>query len=125
MAQGNKSRIIIWSIVGVLVVAAVVFLIISRKGSTTGMNYDPERYVKQYETWLAKLEKKAGKLRGDPAWAADLATFDSIFALAKAGETEIRGITDEKAGRAKQKEMTDQWRTMKRLLNQGAGDSDE
>jgi len=34
MAQSSKSRIIIWSIVGVLVVIAAVFLIIGRKGQT-------------------------------------------------------------------------------------------
>jgi len=119
MAQGSKSRIVIWTIVGILVVAAVVFLIVSRKGTPTSKPINVEAFVKQYERRLERLAKTADEMRADPAMAADLAQVDSIMNLARAGVTEISGMAgDLKAAEAKRAVMTDQWRAIKKLLKQ-------
>ncbi len=89
------------------------------------MFYDARRYAEEYTERLEKLSRKAGELRSDPTMAANLAQFDSVYSVAQTAVTEIKGITDERAGRAKREEMDDMWRAMKRLLSPGGGYSDE
>ena len=56
MAQGNKSRIIIWTIVGILVVIAVVMLVTKPKGVASRPPVNAERFVKQMENRFQRLE---------------------------------------------------------------------
>ena len=57
MAQSSKSRIVIWTIVGILAVIAVVFVISSKKSSTSGRPpVNPERFAKRMESQFQKFE---------------------------------------------------------------------
>ncbi len=134
-AEGRSRKAVVIALVcvGLIVVAvtSAVVLVLPKVSSLRMSESDTEstfaatRFAEKYTERLEKLSQKASELRGDPTMAANLATFDSIYAVAQASVTEIRGITDEKAGRAKREEMDDQWRAMKRLLKQGGGYSDE
>ena len=56
MAQGSKSRIIIWTIVGILVVIAVVMLVTKPKGTASRPPVNVERFAKQMENRFQRLE---------------------------------------------------------------------
>jgi hypothetical protein len=56
MAQGNKSRIIIWTIVGILVVIAVVMLVTKPKGTASRPPVNVDRFAKQMENRFQRLE---------------------------------------------------------------------
>jgi len=56
MAQGSKSRIVIWTIVGILVVIAVVMLVTKPKGTANRPPVNAERFVKQMENRFQRLE---------------------------------------------------------------------
>ena len=62
MAQGSKSRIIIWTIVAILVVVAVVMLVTKPKTSSRPP-VNPERFSRNYERLFARLEGKAADAR--------------------------------------------------------------
>ena len=64
MAQSSKSRIIIWTIVGILVVVAVVMLVTKPKDSGRPP-INPERFVRQMESRLQKLEKRISAAQAD------------------------------------------------------------
>ncbi len=108
MAQGNKSRIIVWTIVGILVVAAVIFLVVARRGATVTARFaadDAAKYVERTTRRLEKMAAEATDFRAqfgtDPAFAQ----FDSIMELARAGLQEMQSITDEKLLEDKRKEI--------------------
>jgi len=104
MAQGSKSRVVIWTIVGILVVIAVVFLIIARKGaapSRAPFSTDRvPRYVEQMDRRLNNLSDEAAELRGEYG-PEEFVAFDSVMALARAGLEELQGLTDDNELRAK------------------------
>jgi hypothetical protein len=97
MAQGSKSRIIIWTIVGILVVIAVVMLV--NKPKDTGKPpVNPERFARQMESRFQKLEGRVARAQsenpGAPAeqWAkinADIAEGRQLIAS-------MSGLTDQK-----------------------------
>jgi len=62
MAQGSKSRIIIWTIVAILVVVAVVMLVTKPKTSTRP-SVNAERFVRQHESRFEKLEQRVADAR--------------------------------------------------------------
>ncbi len=64
MAQGSKSRIVIWTIVGILVVVAAVMLIKKPKGAAQ-LPVNTDRYVKKMTLQLEKLENKVAQARVD------------------------------------------------------------
>jgi len=64
MAQGSKSRIVIWTIVGILVVVAVVMLISKPKASGKPP-VNAERFARQMETRFQKLEKRVSAAQAD------------------------------------------------------------
>ena len=99
MAQGSKSRIIIWTIVGILVVIAVVMLVSKPKNSGKPP-VNAERFVQQFEDRFQKLENRVAAAQsanpGAPAeqWAkisADIAQGRQTMA-AMAGLTEQNGL---------------------------------
>lgn len=64
MAQGSKSRIIIWTIVAILVVIAVVMLV--TKPKTSGKPpVNPERFVRQMESRFEKLERRVSDAQAE------------------------------------------------------------
>jgi hypothetical protein len=75
MAQGNKSRIVIWTIVGILVVIAVVMLVSKPKNSGRPP-VNPERFVRQMESRFQKLEQKVSDAQSaNPGAPAEQAGF--------------------------------------------------
>ena len=56
MAQSSKSRVVIWTIVGILVVIAVVMLVTKPKGVASRPPVNAERFVKQMENRFQRLE---------------------------------------------------------------------
>ena len=72
MAQSNKSRIVIWTIVGILVVVAVVFLVLGKKGSVSGSKpLDVAKFTRLMTTRIDKVEGNAAELRGEYGPDAD------------------------------------------------------
>ena len=76
MAQGSKSRIIIWTIVGILVVIAVVMLV--TKPKTSGRPpINPQQLSRNYERQFGRLEKRIADAQsanpGAPAESAKAA----------------------------------------------------
>ena len=61
MAQGSKSRVVIWTIVGILVVVAVVMLLTRPKTATGGIKTDPVKFATQMEGRLGRFESKAAQ----------------------------------------------------------------
>lgn len=120
MAQGNKSRIVIWTIVGILVVAAVIFLIIARKGATVAVPFtaeDAAKYVERTTRRLDKLTQDATELRAQFGTDPEFARFDSLMELARAGLQEMQGTTDEKALGDKRKEIEGHRVALKEIIN--------
>ncbi len=68
MAQGNKSRIVIWTIVGILVVIAVVMLVTKPK-TTAGPPINGQHFANQMEKRFEKLEGKVTAAQADFAGA--------------------------------------------------------
>lgn len=99
MAQGSKSRIVIWTIVGILVVIAVVMLVTKPKdGGKPPVN--PERFARQFEGRFQNLEARVAEAQsqypGAPAeqWAKigqDIAQGRQLMA-AMAGLTEQKDL---------------------------------
>lgn len=58
MAQGSKSRVVIWTIVGILVVVAVVMLLMRPKSAAGGLKTDPVKFASQMEARLGRFEGK-------------------------------------------------------------------
>ncbi len=64
MAQGSKSRIIIWTIVGILVVIAVVMLVTKPK-NTGRPPVNAERFARQMESRFQKLEARVSAAQSE------------------------------------------------------------
>ena len=71
MAQSNKSRMVIWTIVGILVVVAVVFLVMGKKDSDGGKPVDVPKFTRLMTTRIDKVEANAAELRGEYGPDAD------------------------------------------------------
>jgi hypothetical protein len=125
MAQGSKSRIVIWTIVGILVVVAAVMLIKKPKGATQ-LPVNTERYVKKMSMQLEKLENKVAQARvdfpGAPAeqWqkiADGIAGIRQILA-------EMPGITEDKDLQVKVTDANKAYIGAKRMLKDITGKED-
>ena len=124
MAKGsNKSRIVIWTIVGLLVVTAVVFLIVGRKGTSTDKPFrveDVPKFVRLYSGRIDKVASNADEARGNYGADANevFAEVDSYVEACRAGLAEIQDITDPEALVAKQDEIQENYRAAKRILRE-------
>ncbi len=104
MAQGSKSRIVIWTILGIVVVIALVWLITSKKSNTSARPpVNAAAFATKMESRLGRLEGKVAQARADypgaPAeqWqsiADDIAGVRQILA-------QMPAITDSKDLQAK------------------------
>jgi len=61
MAQGSKSRVVIWTIVGILVVVAVVMLLTRPKTASSSIKTDPVKFSTMMEGRLGRFEAKAAQ----------------------------------------------------------------
>jgi hypothetical protein len=99
MAQGNKSRIIIWTIVGILAVVAVVFVITNKKSTVSGQPpVNAERFAKQMESRFQKLEAQVADAQGaNPgAPAEQWAKISTDIAQARQTMATMAGLTEQK-----------------------------
>lgn len=126
MAQGSKSRIIIWTIVGILVVIAVVMLVSKPKDSGRPP-VDPERFARQFESRFQKLENRVARAQsenpGAPAeqWAkisADIAQGRQLIAA-------MSGLTDQRVLDAKRDSVQKAYLAARKVLKEVTGMEDK
>jgi len=126
MAQGSKSRIIIWTIVGILVVIAVVMLVTKPKDSGKPP-VNPERFAKQFESRFQKLENRVARAQsenpGAPSeqWAqisADIAQGRQVMAT-------MAGLTDQKELDAKRDTVQKAYLAARKVLKEITGKEDK
>jgi len=116
MAQGSKSRVVIWTIVGILVVIAVILLVVGRKsavpsGQRVMKPADVPGYVDRMNKSLERLEKQVATAQaagGSPETFAKIA--DNIGKI-RTGLQEMQGMTDNK-------QLTDKAEELKTLRSE-------
>ena len=119
MAQGsNKSRIIIWTIVGILVVIAVVLLLTGKKGgATTGKRLekveDVPAFISRMQGRMDKLRNRVEKTRAEGGNAEVLAQIDEKLGAATTGLQEVQGITD-------RQQLTDKMEEIRKTFGEAA-----
>jgi uncharacterized coiled-coil protein SlyX len=122
MAQGNKSRVIIWTIVGILVIIAAVMLIKKPKG-VSGPPVIPERFQAQMENRLGKLEGKVAKARAEfpGAPAEQWQKITDEIAKTRQLMGEMAGLTEQKDLKAKLVDVQKAYNEAKRTLKEITG----
>jgi hypothetical protein len=126
MAQGSKSRIIIWSVVGILVVIAVVMLV-TRPKTTDRMPVNPERFVKQYERRFQKLEVRvaAAQAENPTAPAEQWQKISNEIALGRQVMAGMPGLTEQKVLQAKRDSVLKTYLAATKVLKQITGKEDK
>lgn len=102
MAQGSKSRIIIWTIVGILVVLAVV-MFVTRPKNVGGKPVNATAYVRAQGYQFTKFEQKVEAAKSQfPNAPADVwQKISDQIAQGRAIMGEMPALTDQKDLRAK------------------------
>jgi len=126
MAQGSKSRIIIWTIVGILVVIAVVMLV--TKPKTSGRPpINPQQLSRNYERQFGRLEKRIADAQsanpGAPAeqWAA----ITEQISLGRQVLGRVSGLTDQKELEAKRDSVQQTYLAARKVLREITGKEDK
>jgi hypothetical protein len=120
MAQGSKSRIVIWTIVGILVVVAAVMLIKKPK-NLDKPPVNTERFSRQMENRFQKFETKVAKARGEfpGAPAEQWQKISDDVARGRQLLAEMAGVTEQQDLQAKvvdvQKAYADARKTLKEV----------
>jgi hypothetical protein len=131
MAQGSKSRVVIWTIVGILVVIAVILLVVGRKGAVpAGQRVmkpaDVPGYVDRMNRSLERLEEQVAKAQaagGSPDVFAKIADYTGRI---RTGLQEMQGMTDKTQLTAKADELkTLRSETGKLLKSVGGADTEQ
>jgi hypothetical protein len=97
MAQGSKSRVVIWTIVGILVVVAVVMLVTKPKSSGRPP-INAERFARQMESRFQKLEKRVSVAQSENpgAPAEQWQKINEEIALGRQVMAGMPGLTEQK-----------------------------
>jgi hypothetical protein len=126
MAQSSKSRIVIWTIVGILVVIAVVMLVSKPKNSGRPP-VNAERFVRQMEGRFQKFESRVSAAQsenpGVPAeqWqqiSNDIAQGRQIMAG-------MSGLTEQKDLQAKRDSVQKAYLAARKVLKDITGKEDK
>ncbi|MBM3312973.1 hypothetical protein FJY70_00085 [candidate division WOR-3 bacterium] len=122
MAQGNKSRIVIWVIVGILVVVAAVMLITKPK-TTSGPPINPERFVRITESKFEKLERRVAEARLDfpDAPAEQWQRISDEVAHGRQALAELSTLTEQKDLAVKKAEATGAYAAATKVLREVTG----
>lgn len=127
MAQGSKSRVVIWTIVGILVVVAVVFLVVGRKGTPSGKRAvtaeDIPAFVNRMNTRIEKFEHRVEIARqkgGDPAAFAKV---EEQVGKVRTGLQELQGITDQTQFLPKMEEIKKDLGEARKMLKEAGGEA--
>ncbi|UCG42944.1 MAG: hypothetical protein JSU73_13985 [candidate division WOR-3 bacterium] len=111
MAEKNRSRVVVWTVVGILVVAAVIFLIVARRGTTPGgrnvSTEDVGPFVARMQSQMARERNRVAKRqsRYGSDYAEEFAQIRNHFDNVNAGLAEIQELTDGEEIGAKMKEI--------------------
>ena len=111
MAEKNKSRVVIWTVVGILVVAAVVFLIVARRSGPAGGRDvsvdDVGPFVDRMQSQLAREQNRVARRRSryGSDYAEEFAEIQTYLDNVSAGLAEIQDLTDGAEIDAKMKEI--------------------
>lgn len=126
MAQGSKSRIIIWTIVAILVVVAVVMLVTKPKTSS-GPPVNAERFVHQYESKFEKLESRVSRAQSENpgAPAEQWADISQEIALGRQVMAGMPGLTEQKDLGAKRDSVVKAYLGAKKVLKAITGMEDQ
>lgn len=102
MAQGSKSRIVIWTIVGILVVIAVVMLVTKPKTSSAPP-VNGKRFADQMENRFQKLEGRvsAAQAQFTGAPAEQWQKISDAIGRGRQVMGEMPGLTEQKDLRVK------------------------
>jgi len=125
MAQGSKSRIVIWTIVGILVVIAAVMLIKKPKNvDRTPVN--AERFARQMENRFQKFERRVDQARAElPGTAAEQwQQISDNIAHARQALAEMVGLTDQKDLHAKVLEVQKAYSAARKTFKEITGKED-
>ncbi len=125
MAQGNKSRIIIWTIVGILVVIAVVMLV--TKPKTTERPITADELVKSYQRSFDRMERRVSTAQAKyPGAAADQWQKRSeSIALGRDILNRVPGLKDQKELMAKRDSLREAYVSVAKTLKAITGSEAE
>jgi hypothetical protein len=126
MAQGSKSRIIIWTIVGILVVIAVVMLVTKPKDSGKPP-VNPERFARQFESRFQKLEDRVARAQSENpgAPAEQWAKISAEIAQGRQLVASMSGLTDQKDLNAKRDSVQKAYLGARKVLKEITGKEDK
>jgi hypothetical protein len=127
MAQGSKSRVIIWTIVAILVVVAVVMLVTKPKAASGKPPVNPTRFNKTYERQFARLENRVVAARADypGASAEQWQEIEEQIALGKQVMVGMLGLTDQQVLEPKRDSVQTAYSTAKKKLKAITGKEDK
>lgn len=118
--KSNRGRIVIWTIVGILVVIAVIFLIAGRGQQTRGEREisaeDVPGFVARMEGRLEKTESRVAKAMSDYDAPEEFARIDELLETVRTGLSEIQTMDDQEAVRQKMEEIKDAYNEAKGIL---------
>ena len=118
----NRSRIIIWSIVGVLVVVAVVFLVLGRRGVTGGerniSDEDVPGFVARMQSRMGKFEQRVAAARSELGESEVFSQIDGLLEKVRVGLDEIQQLTDAAAIKEKMEQIKDDYNQAKQILKE-------
>jgi len=126
MAQGSKSRIVIWTIVGILVVIAVVMLVTKPKTSgSPPINAD--RFVRQMEGRFQKLEQRvsAAQSQNPGAPAEQWKQISDDLAQGRQVMAGMAGLTEQKDLLAKRDSVQKAYLAARKVLKEVTGKEDK
>ncbi len=126
MAQGSKSRIVIWTIVGILVVVAVVMLI-SKPKATGKPPVNAERFVRQMESRFQKLEKRVSEAQAafPGAPAEQWQKISGEIASGRQVMVEMPGLTEQKDLEVKRDSVQKAYIAARKVLKEITGKEDK
>jgi hypothetical protein len=114
MAEKNRSRVVVWTIVGILVAAAVIFMIVARRGAATGARDvsvdDVAPFVARMQSQLEHEQSRVAKRRSryGSEYADEFAEIRALFDDVGAGLADIQELTDGEEIDAKMKEIKEE-----------------
>jgi len=123
MAQGSKSRIIIWSIVGILVVVAVVMLVTKPKTGSITPPVNPERFAKVMEGRFQRFERRISAAQADfPGAPAELwQKISDEIALGRQVMSGMAGLTEQKDLEAKRDSVQKAYASARKMYKEITG----
>jgi len=125
MAQSSKSRIVIWTIVGILVVIAAVMLI-KRPKTDTRPPVNVERFTRMTESRFQKFERKVDQAKAQFPGAPAEQWQQISDNLAKGRQLlgEMAGLTEQKDLQAKVLEVQKAFAGARKTLKDITGKED-